>query len=78
MVSSMSIPSHLRGTQASDFSGTHEYTNLIEATLKDAKVGLRPIVMTSLAFGFGALPLASASGAGAVVQTAIDTGVLGG
>jgi multidrug efflux pump subunit AcrB len=34
--------------------------------------------MTSLAFGFGVLPLAVASGAGAGAQTAIGTGVLGG
>lgn len=51
---------------------------LIEATLEGAKLRLRPIVMTSLAFGFGVLPLAKASGAGAGAQTAIGTGVLGG
>ncbi|GMU24239.1 MAG: multidrug efflux RND transporter permease subunit [Phycisphaerae bacterium] len=51
---------------------------LIEATLEGAKLRLRPIVMTSLAFGFGVLPLATASGAGAGAQTAIGTGVLGG
>jgi len=39
---------------------------------------LRPIVMTSLAFGLGVLPLAMATGAGAGAQTAIGTGVLGG
>ena len=38
----------------------------------------RPIVMTSLAFGFGVLPLAMANGAGAGAQIAIGTGVLGG
>jgi len=38
----------------------------------------RPIVMTSLAFGFGVLPLALATGAGAGAQNAIGTGVLGG
>ena len=39
---------------------------------------LRPIMMTSLAFGFGVLPLAIATGAGAGSQNAIGTGVLGG
>ena len=38
---------------------------LVEATLEGAKLRLRPIVMTSLAFGFGVLPLAFANGAGA-------------
>ncbi len=51
---------------------------LIEATRLAAKVRLRPIVMTSLAFGFGVLPLAIATGAGAGAQTAIGTSVLGG
>ena len=39
---------------------------------------LRPIIMTSLAFGFGVLPMAIASGAGSGAQIAIGTGVLGG
>jgi HAE1 family hydrophobic/amphiphilic exporter-1 len=51
---------------------------LIEATLEAAKLRLRPIVMTSLAFGFGVLPLAIATGAGAGAQKAIGTSVLGG
>lgn len=51
---------------------------LIESTLEGAKLRLRPIVMTSLAFGFGVLPLAIASGAGAGAQKAIGTSVLGG
>jgi len=51
---------------------------LVDATLEGAKLRLRPIVMTSLAFGFGVLPLAIASGAGAGAQKAIGTGVLGG
>jgi len=51
---------------------------LIEATLEGAKLRLRPIVMTSLAFGFGVLPLAIASGAGAGAEKAIGTSVLGG
>jgi len=52
--------------------------DLIEATIKGAKVRLRPIVMTSLAFGFGVLPLAVARGAGAGAMKAIGTSVLGG
>jgi HAE1 family hydrophobic/amphiphilic exporter-1 len=51
---------------------------LIEATLEAAKLRLRPIVMTSMAFGFGVLPLAIAKGAGAGAQQAIGTSVLGG
>ena len=52
--------------------------SLLEATLEGAKLRLRPIVMTSLAFGFGVMPLAFASGAGAGAQKAIGTAVLGG
>jgi HAE1 family hydrophobic/amphiphilic exporter-1 len=51
---------------------------LIEATIEAAKLRLRPIVMTSLAFGIGVLPLAFARGAGAGAQQAIGTSVLGG
>jgi len=51
---------------------------LIEATLEGAKLRFRPIIMTSLAFGFGVLPLALATGAGAGAQNAIGTSVLGG
>jgi HAE1 family hydrophobic/amphiphilic exporter-1 len=51
---------------------------LIEATLEGARLRLRPIVMTSLAFGFGVLPLALARGAGSGAQQAIGIGVLGG
>jgi hydrophobe/amphiphile efflux-1 (HAE1) family protein len=51
---------------------------LIEATLEAAKLRMRPIVMTSLAFGFGVMPMAFASGAGAGAQKAIGTAVLGG
>jgi HAE1 family hydrophobic/amphiphilic exporter-1 len=51
---------------------------LVEATIRGAKLRLRPIVMTSLAFGFGVLPLAAARGAGAGAQAAIGTSVLGG
>jgi HAE1 family hydrophobic/amphiphilic exporter-1 len=55
-----------------------EGMGLIEATMEGAKLRLRPIVMTSLAFGFGVLPLTLASGAGAGAQKAIGTAVLGG
>ncbi|MDI9613735.1 MAG: efflux RND transporter permease subunit [Acidobacteriota bacterium] len=51
---------------------------LIEATLEGVRLRLRPIVMTSLAFGFGVLPLAISSGAGAGAQKALGTSVLGG
>ena len=55
-----------------------EGVDLIEATLQAAKLRLRPIIMTSLAFGFGILPLALAVGAGSGAQRAIGTGVIGG
>ncbi len=55
-----------------------EGKGLIEATLEGARLRFRPIIMTSLAFGFGVLPLAAATGAGAGAMTAIGTGVLGG
>jgi multidrug efflux pump len=51
---------------------------LIEATMTAVRDRLRPILMTSLAFGFGVLPLAIAGGAGSGAQRAIGTGVLGG
>ncbi|SDZ80617.1 efflux RND transporter permease subunit [Microbulbifer marinus] len=51
---------------------------LIEATMRAVRDRLRPILMTSLAFGLGVLPLAIASGAGSGAQRAIGTGVLGG
>jgi HAE1 family hydrophobic/amphiphilic exporter-1 len=51
---------------------------LIDATIEGAKLRFRPILMTSLAFGFGVLPLAVTTGAGAGAQNAIGTGVLGG
>ncbi|MGS1002486.1 multidrug efflux RND transporter permease subunit [Burkholderia glumae] len=51
---------------------------LIEAAVEAARLRLRPIVMTSLAFGLGVVPLVIASGASAETQQAIGTGVLGG
>jgi len=55
-----------------------EGMGLIEATLEGTRLRFRPIIMTSLAFGFGVLPLAVSTGAGAGAQNAIGTGVLGG
>jgi len=55
-----------------------EGIGLIEATLEAAKLRFRPILMTSLAFGIGVLPLAVTTGAGAGAQNAIGTSVLGG
>lgn len=55
-----------------------EGMGLIQATLEASKLRLRPIVMTSLAFGFGILPLYYSSGAGSGAQRAIGTGVMGG
>ncbi|WP_105404361.1 efflux RND transporter permease subunit [Neorhizobium sp. T7_12] len=51
---------------------------MIEATLEAARLRLRPIVMTSLAFILGVVPLAIATGAGSAAQNAIGVGVLGG
>jgi multidrug efflux pump len=52
--------------------------DVVAATLDAARMRLRPILMTSLAFGLGVLPLAIATGAGSGSQNAIGTGVLGG
>jgi multidrug efflux pump len=52
--------------------------DLIEATVQAARQRLRPILMTSLAFMFGVLPLAISTGAGSGGQNAIGTGVIGG
>jgi len=51
---------------------------LIESALEAAHLRFRPIVMTSLAFGLGVVPLFIASGAGSASQRAIGTGVIGG
>jgi multidrug efflux pump len=51
---------------------------LMEATLTAVKIRLRPVIMTSLAFFFGTLPLALTRGAGAAAQNAIGTAVTGG
>ena len=52
--------------------------DVIKATMHAVRDRLRPILMTSLAFGLGVLPLAAATGAGAGAQRAIGTGVFGG
>jgi multidrug efflux pump len=52
--------------------------SLTEAALKASHLRFRPIVMTSLAFILGVLPLVVASGAGSASQRAIGTGVMGG
>ncbi|MEQ8955249.1 MAG: efflux RND transporter permease subunit, partial [Gammaproteobacteria bacterium] len=51
---------------------------LVEATVEAARIRLRPIIMTSMAFTLGVLPLAISSGAGAMSRQAIGTGVMGG
>jgi multidrug efflux pump len=56
----------------------HEGLGLVEATLAAVKIRLRPVIMTSLAFFFGTLPLALTRGAGAGAQNAIGTAVTGG
>ncbi len=52
--------------------------SLRDAVVNAARQRLRPIVMTSLAFSFGVLPLAIATGAGSGAQNAVGTGVIGG
>ncbi|MES2161037.1 MAG: efflux RND transporter permease subunit [Pseudomonadota bacterium] len=51
---------------------------LVEATLEAVHLRFRPIIMTSLAFILGVLPLVIATGAGSASQRAIGTGVMGG
>jgi hydrophobe/amphiphile efflux-1 (HAE1) family protein len=52
--------------------------SVFQATMEAVRLRLRPILMTSLAFGFGVLPLAIGTGAGAGGRNAIGTAVLGG
>ncbi|WP_264273456.1 multidrug efflux RND transporter permease AcrD [Duffyella gerundensis] len=52
--------------------------DVVSATLEAARQRLRPILMTSLAFVFGVLPMAISSGAGSGSQHAVGTGVIGG
>ena len=51
---------------------------MAEAAVEAARLRLRPILMTSLAFGLGVVPLMIATGASAETQHAIGTGVFGG
>ena len=51
---------------------------LVDAAFEAAKIRLRPIIMTSLAFTLGVIPLAISSGAGAASRHSIGTGVIGG
>ncbi|MCG8531889.1 MAG: efflux RND transporter permease subunit, partial [Desulfovibrionales bacterium] len=53
-------------------------TGLIDAAIQAARTRFRPIIMTSMAFILGVLPLAKATGAGAASQRAIGIGVMGG
>jgi multidrug efflux pump len=55
-----------------------EGKSAVEAAVEAAHMRMRPIVMTSMAFGLGVLPLALANGAGSGSQNAIGVGVLGG
>jgi multidrug efflux pump len=52
--------------------------SIIDATIEAGEQRLRPIIMTSLAFAFGVLPLAVAMGAGANARHSIGTGIIGG
>jgi multidrug efflux pump len=52
--------------------------SIMDATIQAGEERLRPIIMTSLAFIFGVLPLAIASGAGANARHSIGTGIMGG
>ncbi len=52
--------------------------SIMEATIKAGEERLRPIIMTSLAFILGVLPLAIATGAGANARHSIGTGIMGG
>ncbi|EKT65001.1 efflux RND transporter permease subunit [Providencia burhodogranariea] len=55
-----------------------EGKGLVEATLNAVKMRLRPILMTSLAFMLGVIPLVFSNGAGSAAQNSVGTGVLGG
>ncbi|EBY1889990.1 efflux RND transporter permease subunit [Salmonella enterica] len=62
---------------AKDLMGK-EGRGLIEATLEASRMRLRPILMTSLAFILGVMPLVISRGAGSGAQNAVGTGVMGG
>ena len=66
----------LRVSAAREFR--HQGKSIMEATVLAGEQRLRPIIMTSLAFAFGCLPLALAVGAGANARHSIGTGIIGG
>ncbi len=66
----------LRVSAAVEFR--HQGKSIMEATVLAGEQRLRPIIMTSLAFAFGCLPLALAVGAGANARHSIGTGIIGG
>jgi HAE1 family hydrophobic/amphiphilic exporter-1/multidrug efflux pump len=55
-----------------------EGMGIVEAAVEAARLRFRPIVMTSLAFVLGVLPLAISTGAGAAARRSMGTGVVGG
>ena len=57
---------------------TKQGVDLVDAVLRAAKLRFRPILMTSMAFLLGIMPLATASGAGSASQKAIGIGIVGG
>ena len=66
----------LRVSAAVEFR--HQGKSIMEATVLAGEQRLRPIIMTSLAFAVGCLPLALATGAGANARHSIGTGIIGG
>ena len=81
------VPAGLAGSNSTSApKSTYEFAkenqergmDLVEATIAAARQRLRPILMTSMAFVLGVLPLAIATGAGAGGRVAIGTGVIGG
>ncbi|WP_085952873.1 efflux RND transporter permease subunit [Escherichia coli] len=66
----------LREFSLQDFRGGSK--GVVEATLMAVRMRLRPILMTSLAFILGVLPLAISNGAGSGAQNAVGIGVMGG
>src|SRR5438477_13035634 len=66
----------LRVSAAVEFR--REGKSIMDATMLAGEQRLRPIIMTSLAFAFGCLPLALAVGAGANARHSIGTGIIGG